>query len=333
MSVLLEIKDLRTYFRSTDSKEYDIKAVDGVSFSVNKGEVFGIVGESGSGKTVTAQSIVKLLPVPISRIVSGEILYKGKDILKSEGEELRKIRGKEISYMFQEPYTSLNPVITIEEQIVEVITTHLDKTYEESRGIAIELLESMGIRDAKKRIKDFPHRFSGGMRQRITLAMALAGDPSLLIADEPTTMLDVTIQKQILDLLINIKKDRKDFSIIFISHNLGIVTNYCDRAAVMYGGKIQEISEAKELARNAMHPYSKGLMAASQFKKNEKNRVYTIQGSTPSLKDIHEGCRFCNRCSEAIELCFKEEPELIEVKENHFVRCHLFNTHEDGKAD
>lgn len=333
MSGLLEIRNLRTYFRSAGSKDYDIKAVDGVSFNVNKGEIFGIVGESGSGKTVTAQSIVKLLPEPTSRIVSGEIIYKGKDIIKTESEELRELRGKEIAYMFQEPYTSLNPVITIEEQIAEVITTHLGKTYEEACGIAVELLESMGIRDAKKRIKDFPHRFSGGMRQRIALAMALAADPSLLIADEPTTMLDVTIQKQILELLINIKKVRKDFSIIFISHNLGIVTNYCDRAAVMYAGKIQEISNAKELARNAMHPYSKGLMAASQFKKKEDNRVYTITGSTPGPKEIYEGCRFCNRCSEAIDLCFKTEPELTEVKENHFVRCHLFNTDGDGKAD
>lgn len=333
MSALLEIRNLKTYFRSENSKEYDIRAVDGVSFSVNKGEIFGIVGESGSGKTVTAQSIVKLLPEPISRIVSGEIIYKGKDIIKTESEELRKIRGKEIAYMFQEPYTSLNPVITIEEQISEVITTHLGKTYEEACGIAAELLESMGIRDAKKRIKDFPHRFSGGMRQRIALAMALAADPSLLIADEPTTMLDVTIQKQILELLINIKKDRKDFSIIFISHNLGIVTNYCDRAAVMYAGRIQEISDAKELSGNAMHPYSKGLIQASQFQKNEDNRVYTIPGSTPRLNEIHEGCRFCNRCSEAVDLCFKKEPELLEIKENHFVRCHLYNENGDGKAD
>lgn len=333
MSALLEIRNLKTYFRTENSKEYDIRAVDGVSFSVNKGEIFGIVGESGSGKTVTAQSIVKLLPEPISRIVSGEIIYKDKDIIKTESEELRKIRGKEIAYMFQEPYTSLNPVITIEEQIAEVITTHLGKTYEEACGIAAELLESMGIRDAKKRIKDFPHRFSGGMRQRIALAMALAADPSLLIADEPTTMLDVTIQKQILELLINIKKDRKDFSIIFISHNLGIVTNYCDRAAVMYAGRIQEISDAKELAGNAMHPYSKGLIQSSQFQKNEANRVYTIPGSTPRLNEIHEGCRFCNRCSEAVDLCFKKEPELLEIKENHFVRCHLYNENGDGKDD
>ncbi len=326
MNVLLEIKDLKTYFRSNDSvnKDYTIKAVDGVSFSIKEGEIFGIVGESGSGKTVTAQSIVKLVPEPTGRIVSGEIIYKGKDILKTSGEELRKLRGKEIAYMFQEPYTSLNPVINVEEQIVEVITTHLNKSYGEASTMAVELLEQMGISDAAKRIKDYPHMFSGGMRQRIALAMALSANPSLLIADEPTTMLDVTIQKQILDLLLNIKKSRNDFSIIFISHNLGIITKYCDRTAVMYAGKIQEISDAKILEKDAMHPYTKGLLTASKFNKNENNRVYTIPGQTPDLSDLPMGCKFCNRCAEAIDVCFSVEPGLIETKKNHFVRCHLY---------
>lgn len=326
MNVLLEIKDLKTYFRSNDSvnKDYTIKAVDGVSFSVKEGEIFGIVGESGSGKTVTAQSIVKLIPEPTGKIVSGEIIYKGKDILKASGEELRRIRGKEIAYMFQEPYTSLNPVINVEEQIVEVITTHLNKSYSEAITMAVHLLEQMGISDATKRIKDYPHMFSGGMRQRIALAMALSANPSLLIADEPTTMLDVTIQKQILDLLLDIKKSRNDFSIIFISHNLGIITKYCDRTAVMYAGKIQEISDAKTLGKDAMHPYAKGLLTASKFNKNENNRVYTIPGQTPDLSDLPMGCKFCNRCAEAIDVCFSVEPGLIEIKKNHFVRCHLY---------
>lgn len=326
MSVLLEIKDLKTFFRSNESmnKDYIIKAVDGVSFSVKEGEIFGIVGESGSGKTVTAQSIVKLLPEPTGKIVSGEIIYKGNDIIKTSGEELRRIRGKEIAYMFQEPYTSLNPVITVEEQIVEVITTHLNKSYSEAITMAVQLLEQMGISDAAKRIKDYPHMFSGGMRQRIALAMSLAANPSLLIADEPTTMLDVTIQKQILDLLSDIKRSRKGFSIIFISHNLGIITKYCDRTAVMYGGKIQEISEAKILEKDALHPYTKGLLGASKFNKNVNNRVYTIPGNTSDLNDLPKGCKFCNRCTEAIDVCFVVEPELKEIKEEHFVRCHLY---------
>ncbi len=323
MNTMLEIKNLRIYFRS-DGEEYDIRAVDGVTFSVEKGEIFGIVGESGSGKTVTAQSIVRLIPEPVSKAVSGEIFYNGKDLMKAEGEELRKIRGREIAYVFQEPFTSLNPVITVEEQIAEVITTHLGKSYDEARQAAATLLESMGIKDAKKRIKDFPHMFSGGMRQRIALAMALAADPQLLIADEPTTMLDASIQKQILELLISIKKERKDFSIILISHNLEIVTNYCDRAAVMYAGRIQEIAKARDLEKNAIHPYTKGLMAASKLEKNEIGRVYTIPGSTPGPKDLPRGCRFCERCSEAKEVCFEKEPELTEVKENHFARCHLY---------
>lgn len=323
MNVILEIKDLRTYFRS-NGEEYDAKAVDGVSLKINKGEIFGIVGESGSGKTVTAQSIVKLIPEPACKIVSGEILYKGKDVLKAEGEELRKIRGKEIAYVFQEPYTSLNPVITVEEQITEVIMTHLGKSYDEARNDAAEILESMGIKDAGKRIKDFPHMFSGGMRQRIAIAMALAANPSLLIADEPTTMLDVTVQKQILELLIKIKKEREDFTIILISHDLEIVTQYCDRAAVMYAGRIQEIADAKELSKNAMHPYTKGLMAAAKFLKDENGRVYTIPGSTPAIKNMPEGCRFCGRCNEAMDKCFKKEPEITEVKDNHFTRCYLY---------
>lgn len=326
MNILLEIKNLKTYFRSyeTVNKDYTIKAVDGVSLQIRAGEILGLAGESGSGKTVTAQSIVKLLPEPVSKIIAGEIFYKGKDILKSSGEELRRLRGKEIAYMFQEPYTSLNPVINVEEQIVEVITTHLDKSYKEARALAVELLVNMGIINSSVRIKDYPHMFSGGMRQRIALAMALAANPSLLIADEPTTMLDVTIQKQILDLLLEIKSTVKDFSILFISHNLGIISKYCDRTAVMYAGKIQEILLANVLESNSRHPYTKALLRASKFKKNERNRIYTIRGNTPDLNNLPKGCKFCVRCEEAIDVCFSVEPELYKITEEHFVRCHLY---------
>lgn len=285
MKTLLQILNLKTYFFTTDeksNKEIVLKAVDDVSLDVYEDEILGIVGESGSGKTVTAQSIMQLIPEPSGKIVSGEILYRGEDVLKKHGEELRKIRGKQIAYIFQETYSSLNPVLKIEEQICEVITTHLDKSYDEARQISLDLLLSMGIKDAKDRIKDYPHQFSGGMRQRIALAMALAAKPSLLIADEPTTMLDVTIQKQILDLLLTIKKKKQLTSIIFITHNLGLVSEYCDRVAIMYAGKIQEVSPVAELIKAPLHPYTKGLLYASAFIKDKDNKVYTIPGNTPS---------------------------------------------------
>ncbi|MEI7484672.1 MAG: ABC transporter ATP-binding protein [Ignavibacteriota bacterium] len=328
MNKILQILNLKTYFFASDektNKEIVLKAVDDVSLDVYEDEILGIVGESGSGKTVTAQSIMQLIPEPSGKIMSGEILYKGEDVLKKKGEDLRKIRGKEIAYIFQETYTSLNPVITVEEQICEVITTHLDKSYEEAAKISVELLVSMGIKDAAERIKDYPHQFSGGMRQRIALAMALAANPSLLIADEPTTMLDVTIQKQILDLLVSFKKNKVLTSVIFITHNLGLVAKYCDRVAVMYAGKIQEVSPVAELIKTPLHPYTKGLLYASAFIKDKDNKVYIIPGNTPSLKELPQGCKFCNRCTETIDKCFKDEPELIEIKPNHFVRCHLYN--------
>jgi oligopeptide/dipeptide ABC transporter ATP-binding protein len=328
MKKLLQILNLKTYFFAFDektNKEIILKAVDDVSLDVYEDEILGVVGESGSGKTVTAQSIMQLIPEPSGKIMSGEILYKGEDVLKKKGEDLRKIRGKEIAYIFQETYTSMNPVITVEEQICEVITTHLGKSYEEAAKISVELLVSMGIKDAADRIKDYPHQFSGGMRQRIALAMALAAKPSLLIADEPTTMLDVTIQKQILDLLVSIKKNKTLKSVIFITHNLGLVAKYCDRVAVMYAGKIQEVSPVAELIKSPLHPYTKGLLYASAFIKDKDNKVYTIPGNTPSLKELPQGCKFCNRCTETIDKCFKDEPQLIEIKPNHFVRCHLYN--------
>ncbi|MCX6158946.1 MAG: ABC transporter ATP-binding protein [Ignavibacteriae bacterium] len=327
MKKILQILNLKTYFFTADeksNKEIVLKAVDDVSLDVYEDEILGIVGESGSGKTVTAQSIMQLIPEPSGKIVSGEIFYKGEDILKRHGEELRKIRGKEIAYIFQETYSSLNPVLTIEEQICEVITTHLDKSYEEAAEISAGLLESMGIKDAADRIKDYPHQFSGGMRQRIALAMALAAKPALLIADEPTTMLDVTIQKQILDLFLSIKKNKTLTSVIFITHNLGLVSKYCDRVAVMYAGKIQEISAVEELIKSPLHPYTKGLLYASAFVKDKDNKVYTIPGNTPSLKELPQGCKFCNRCTETTDNCFIDEPPLIEIKPNHFVRCHLY---------
>ena len=327
MKKILQILNLKTYFFTTDEKsneEIILKAVDDVSLDVYEDEILGIVGESGSGKTVTAQSIMQLIPEPSGKIVSGEIFYKGEDVLKKHGEELRKIRGKEIAYIFQETYSSLNPVLTIEEQICEVITTHLDKSYDEARQISVDLLISMGIKDAKDRIKDYPHQFSGGMRQRIALAMALAAKPSLLIADEPTTMLDVTIQQQILDLLLTIKKNKQLTSVIFITHNLGLVSKYCDRVAVMYAGKIQEVSSVSEIMKTPLHPYTKGLLSASAFLKDKDNKVYTIPGNTPSLKELPRGCKFCNRCSEAFDKCFISEPDLIEINPNHFVRCHLY---------
>ena len=328
MNKILQLLNLKTYFFASDektNKEIILKAVDDVSLDVYEDEILGIVGESGSGKTVTAQSIMQLIPEPSGIIVSGEVIYKGENILNKHGEELRKIRGKEIAYIFQETYTSLNPVLTVEEQICEVITTHLNKTYREAAEISVGLLADMGIKEPAERIKDYPHQFSGGMRQRLALAMALAAKPALLIADEPTTMLDVSVQKQILDLLVSAKKKQEITSVMFITHNLGLVSEYCDRVAVMYAGKIQEMSPVAELLKSPLHPYTKGLLDASRFAKDKDNKIYTIPGYTPGLKELIPGCKFCNRCSEALDKCFTDEPSLIKITPNHFVRCHLYS--------
>ncbi|MCS7000267.1 MAG: ABC transporter ATP-binding protein [Candidatus Kapabacteria bacterium] len=323
---LLEVRDLRTYFNIEGSWA---KAVDGVSFEVYPGEVLGIVGESGSGKSVTALSIMKLIPDPPGRIVGGQILYKGTDLVRLDYTDMYRIRGKEIAMIFQEPMTSLNPVFTIGMQIAEVLQAHEGISPEDARYRAADLLTRVGIPDAEKRLDDYPHQFSGGMRQRVMIAIALACNPSILIADEPTTALDVTIQAQILELMLELKQQRGDAAIILITHNLAVVAEMCHRVIVMYGGKIQEIADVFELFGNPLHPYTKGLLASiprPEIPEYRGKRLVAIPGNVPSIMNLPKGCKFCTRCSVAIERCFTVEPPLVEITPNHFVRCHLVET-------
>ena len=318
---LLQIKGLRTWFHTEAGTA---KAVDGVSFDIMPGEVVGLVGESGSGKSVTALSILRLIPDPPGKIVDGSIVYKGTDLLKLSWEEMHKIRGNEISMIFQEPMTSLNPVFTIGYQVMEVILSHENIGKQEAFDRSVEMLKLVGIPDPASRMNDYPHQYTGGMRQRVMIAMALACNPSLLIADEPTTALDVTIQAQILELMLKIKDERKDAAILLITHNLAVVAETCHRVIVMYGGKIQEIASVHELFRDPLHPYTQGLLASLPTVDGEKQkRLRTIPGNVPSIMDLPVGCKFVTRCPVKIDRCAITEPELIEVSPGHWVRCFL----------
>ncbi len=348
---LVEIKNLRTYFfvEATDkqievgpsshdsflNKFYEAdkklkdkvpaKAVDDVSFDIYEGEVLGIVGESGSGKSVTAYSITRLIPDPPGKVVAGEIIFKGVDLVKLSFDEMKKYRGYEIAMIFQEPMTSLNPVMKIGDQITEVILQHekIDKAEAERKSIA--MLDAVGISDAAKRMKDYPHQFSGGMRQRVMIAMALACNPSLLIADEPTTALDVTIQAQILDLMLKLKKQREEAAVLLITHNLGVVAETCDRVIVMYGGKIQEIGNVFEIFKTPKHPYTKGLLASLPDPyKESHSELKAIPGIIPHILELPIGCKFCTRCPDVMDKCWTIEPELKELEPGRLVRCHLF---------
>ena len=320
-SPLLQVRGLKTVFRTEAGTA---KAVDGVDFDIYPGEVLGLVGESGSGKSVTALSILRLIPDPPGKIAGGSILYKGRDLLKLSWDEIRDIRGKEISMIFQEPMTSLNPVFTIGMQIMEVVLEHERVSKKEAFDRSVEMLQLVGIPDPASRMNDYPHQFSGGMRQRVMIAIALACNPSLLIADEPTTALDVTIQAQILDLMLQIKDQRKDAAILLITHNLAVVAETCHRVMVMYGGKIQEIAPVKELFKNPQHPYTRGLLASLPTVDGEKKeRLRTIPGNVPSILDLPAGCKFVTRCTERFDRCEVIEPDLIETAPGHWVRCHL----------
>ena len=324
-SSLLQVRGLKTVFRTEAGTA---KAVDGVDFDIYPGEVLGLVGESGSGKSVTALSILRLVPDPPGKIAGGSIMYRGRDLLKLSWDEIRKIRGKEISMIFQEPMTSLNPVFTIGMQIMEVVLEHEHLSKKDAFQRSVEMLELVGIPDPASRMNDYPHQFSGGMRQRVMNAMALACNPSLLIADEPTTALDVTIQAQILELMLKIKDQRKDAAILLITHNLAVVAETCHRVMVMYGGKIQEIAPVKELFKNPQHPYTQGLLASLPTVDGEKKeRLRTIPGNVPSILDLPAGCKFVTRCTERFDRCEVVEPELIETGPGHWVRCHLVSSH------
>jgi len=319
---LLQIRDLQVNFHTEAGTA---KAVDGVNLDIFPGEVVGLVGESGSGKSVTALSVLRLIPDPPGKI-AGSILFKGRDLLQVSWDEIRDVRGKEISMIFQEPMTSLNPVFTIGMQVMEAVLGHERLSKKEAFRRSVEMLERVGIPDPASRMNHYPQQFSGGMRQRVMIAMALACGPSILIADEPTTALDVTIQAQILELMLSLKDQRPDAAILLITHNLAVVAETCNRVIVVYSGKIQEVATVKELFRNPLHPYTRGLLASLPTVDGDKrHRLAAIPGSVPSILDLPPGCKFETRCSERIEKCARIEPELIETLPGHWVRCHVVN--------
>ena len=316
---LFEIKNLKTYFKTEAGT---VKAVDDVSFDIYKGEVLGIVGESGSGKSVTSLSINRLIPNPPGEIVSGQIIYNGHNLLELTYDQMRSYRGKHISMIFQEPMTSLNPVLRVRTQMNEVLFEHEGLDEESATLKSIEMLKAVGIPEPDRRINDYPHQFSGGMRQRIMIAMALQCNPSLLIADEPTTALDVTIQAQILDLMMDLKDTRDDAAILLITHDLAVIAETCDRVIVMYGGVIQEIAEIDELFQNPLHPYTKALMESIPKMEKKSRRLKALRGMVPSILELGDGCKLCTRFDPNECACggTQIEPELIEVDEGHFVR-------------
>lgn len=323
---ILEVKDLRVQFKTDRGIA---TAVNGVNFDLKKGETLGIVGESGSGKSVTALSVMRLIPSPPGKISSGEILFNGQDLVKTPLDEMRKIRGNKIAMIFQEPMTSLNPVFTVGNQIEEVLALHqTDLSKEQRKEKAIEMLRLVGIPSPEKRVKEYPHQLSGGMRQRVMIAIALSCEPDILIADEPTTALDVTIQAQILELMKKLQKEL-GMGIIMITHDLGVVAETCDDVAVMYCGQIVERADVKTLFKHPQHPYTKGLIDSipsfdSTIEGSKKDRLQTIEGMVPSLFDLPEGCNFQDRCNFASEKCKSAtEPclELLAGSTDHYVSC------------
>jgi len=313
---LLEIKDLTTHFFTRAGV---IKAVDNLSLRLQKDRVLGLVGESGCGKTVTALSILNIVPYP-GKIVSGSIFFEGRDLLTLEPKEMRSIRGAKISMIFQEPMTALNPVFTVGNQIAEVLITHLSVTKKQAMDSAVELLHSVGIPSPEKRVHEYPHQMSGGMRQRIMIAMAIACKPSLILADEPTTALDVTIQAHILELLGQIQQEM-GMAMILVTHDLGLIAERAHEVAVMYAGQIVEQAETAELFANPLHPYTRGLIdSIPKPGEARKTRLRTIAGIVPRLHDLPAGCKFVQRCEVKSERCVAE-PTLVEVKAGHLVRC------------
>ncbi|MBE4909367.1 ABC transporter ATP-binding protein [Bacillus luteolus] len=326
MSALLEVKNLKTHFFK---KKTVIPAVDGVDLKINKGETVALVGESGSGKSITSLSIMRLVPTPPGKIVDGEIYLDGKELVSMSENDMCKIRGNEISMIFQEPMTSLNPVLTIGEQITEILTYHQKMTKNEANKKAIELLEMVGFSRAAELINDFPHRLSGGMRQRVMIAMAMSCNPKLLIADEPTTALDVTIQAQILDLMKEVSK-KFDTSILLITHDLGVVSEIAERVVVMYGGQVVEEASVDDLFDEPFHPYTEGLMASIPAIDGEITRLQSIEGNVPSPENMPIGCRFAPRCVKAFDRCHSELPQLKQVNGQRSVRCFLYDSEEAG---
>jgi oligopeptide/dipeptide ABC transporter ATP-binding protein len=315
---LLSINSLHTYFKTRSGIA---KAVDGISLEVKKGEVLGIVGESGCGKSVVALSILRLLAMPPAYFAGGQILFKGKDLIQLTNNEIRDIRGDRISMIFQEPMSALNPVYTIGNQLSEVFQVHHNASKQQARENSLEMLTKVGIPDPSARLKEYPHQLSGGLRQRVMIAMAIGCSPELLIADEPTTALDVTIQAQILELIIKLKQDLGT-AVIMITHDLGVIAETTDRVLVMYAGNVMEIATTVELFENPKHPYTRGLLKAiPSIGSDESADLYEITGTVPSLFDLPRGCKFNTRCPKVRDICRKEKPELVEINEGHQVAC------------
>ena len=321
MTELLNVNKLKTQFLV--DRNTIITAVDEVSFSMHTGETLAIVGESGSGKSVTALSIMRLVPSPPGRIAGGEIFFRGKNLLECTEEEMRGIRGNQISMIFQEPMTSLNPTYTIGNQISEALIWHRKLRKKDALEKAVEMLRLIEIPTPEERLKSYPHQLSGGMRQRVMIAMALCCDPGLLIADEPTTALDVTIQAQILELINKLKTER-NMSVMLITHDLGVVAGVASKIIVMYGGEIMETGGANELFRNPLHPYTKGLLSSIPRMDTPKTeKLYTIKGIVPDLSRLPKGCVFSTRCDSCRDLCRRERPELTTLPSGRQVRCNL----------
>ncbi|MGI9667211.1 MAG: ABC transporter ATP-binding protein [Acidimicrobiia bacterium] len=329
---LLEVKGLQTHF---DTREGVVKAVDGVSLSVNRGEILGIVGESGCGKSVTSFSIMGLVPKPGS-VVGGEIIFNGENILEYSDADMRNLRGEHMSMIFQQPTSALNPVKKVGQQITEVYKLHRDYGKKEREEKAIEMLAEVGIPDPEARVKAYPHELSGGMAQRVMIAMALACEPELLIADEPTTALDVTIQAQILDLIRDLQQD-SNTAVVLITHDLGVVAEMADRVAVMYAGEVVEETDVRTIFKDPKHPYTRGLIASIPVLGDLAEELETIPGVVPNLIDLPPGCRFAARCVARVEndldVCNHEEPQLSDTGSGHMVRCWLYHDQPTGDDD
>jgi oligopeptide transport system ATP-binding protein len=317
---LLVVDGLKMHFHTRDGV---VKAVDGVSYELKSGETLGVVGESGSGKSVTALTMMRLIPMPPGRVVGGDVLFRGQSLLKMSDDEIRKIRGNRIAMVFQDPMTSLNPVYRVGRQIAEPLMLHKNMSKKEAWARAVELLDLVGIPHPESRVKDYPHQFSGGMRQRVMIAMALACDPDILIADEPTTALDVTIQAQILELMEELQ-DRTGSAIILITHDLGVVADMADNVLVMYAGRPVEYGSVDELFYRPLHPYTWGLMdSLPEYAVDEKGTLCPIKGQPPSLINVPQGCAFHPRCPFARDICFTDTPQFLNIEGTHGAACHF----------
>lgn len=325
MDKFLSIRDLTIHYASG---KRTVRAVNGISFDIEKGKTLGLVGETGAGKTTTALGILNLIPKPPGKIVSGEIIFEGEDLLKKSKKEIRKIRGNKISMIFQDPMTSLDPVVTVGDQIAEVIRLHQATSRKEAQQKAVDMLELVGI--PGERYNEYPHQFSGGMKQRVIIAIALACNPSLLIADEPTTALDVTIQAQILELMANLRREFGS-SMLLITHDLGVVAEVCDNVAIMYAGEIVEYGDLRHIYRNASHPYTEGLFGSIPNLNDETDRLKPIRGLMPDPADLPAGCSFAPRCPYATDRCRAEDPATYEIEPGHLVKCHRYADSEEGE--